>query len=97
MSCGQRQAGACHQFQCLVGLADLIVDIIETGNTLRANGLVEQRVIMHSQAVLVVNRAAYHLKGTAVQNVIHCLRQALQTAAASNQATSSKSKASSQA
>jgi ATP phosphoribosyltransferase len=81
----------------LVGLADLIVDIIETGNTLRANGLVEQRVIMHSQAVLVVNRAAYHLKAAAVQNVIHRLRQALQAAAASNQATSSKSKASSQA
>jgi ATP phosphoribosyltransferase len=79
----------------LVGLADLIVDIIETGNTLRANGLVEQRVIMHSQAVLVVNRAAYHLKAAAVQNVIHRLRQALQTGAASSQETSSRSKASS--
>src|SRR4051812_15610982 len=45
----------------LVGLADLIVDIIETGTTMRANGLAELRVIMHSQAVLIVNRAAYRL------------------------------------
>jgi ATP phosphoribosyltransferase len=64
----------------LVGLADLIVDIIETGNTLRANGLVEQRVIMRSQAVLIVNRAAYHLKAAAVQQVIRSLRAALATA-----------------
>ncbi len=62
----------------LVGLADMIVDIIETGSTLRANGLVEQRVIMHSQAVLIVNRAAYHLKAAAVQKVIHLLRQVIQ-------------------
>lgn len=65
----------------LVGLADLIVDIIETGNTLRANGLVEQRVILHSQAVLIVNRAAYHLKAAAVQHVLRRLRRALQPAA----------------
>lgn len=61
----------------LVGLADLIVDIIETGNTLRANGLFEQRVILHSQAVLIVNRAAYHLKAAAVQHVIQSLRAAM--------------------
>ena len=62
----------------LVGLADLIVDIIETGNTLRANGLVEQRILLHSQAVLIVNRASYHIKAAAVQHVIGRLRQALQ-------------------
>ena len=67
----------------LVGLADLIVDIIETGSTLAANGLVEQRVILHSQAVLIVNRAAYHLKAAAVQHVLHSLRRALQPAAGS--------------
>jgi ATP phosphoribosyltransferase len=68
----------------LVGLADLIVDIIETGSTLRANGLFEQRVILHSQAVLIVNRAAYHLKATAVQRVIRSLRAALQPMTAAN-------------
>src|SRR5690606_14034690 len=36
----------------LVGLADLIVDIVDTGNTLRANGMVEFRTILQSQEVL---------------------------------------------
>jgi ATP phosphoribosyltransferase len=62
----------------LVGLADLIVDMVETGSTLRANGLAEVRVILQSQAVLIVNRAAYHLKTTAIQQVIRSLRQAIQ-------------------
>jgi ATP phosphoribosyltransferase len=61
----------------LVGLADMIVDLVETGSTLVANGLVEVRVIMHSQAVLIVNRAAYHLKAAAIQAVIHQLRGAI--------------------
>ena len=61
----------------LVGLADLIVDLVETGGTLKANGLVEVRVIMESQAVLIVNRAAYHLKADAVQHVIRSLRGAI--------------------
>ena len=58
----------------LVGLADLIVDLVETGSTLQANGLVETRTIMQIQAVLIANRAAYHLKRTAVENVIGRLR-----------------------
>ncbi len=61
----------------LVGLAELIVDLIETGNTMRANGLVELRIIMHSQAVLVVNRAAHRLKAIAVQHVLGALRAIL--------------------
>lgn len=63
----------------LVGLADLIVDIIETGNTMRANGLAELRVIMHSQAVLIVNRAAYRLKAELIQQVLTALRTVLET------------------
>ncbi|MCC9076560.1 ATP phosphoribosyltransferase [Litorilinea aerophila] len=61
----------------LVGLADLIVDLVSTGNTLRANGLVEIRTIMESQAVLIANRAAYRLKAPAVQPLIQALRQAI--------------------
>lgn len=59
----------------LVGLADLIVDIVSTGNTLRANGLVEFRTILESQEVLIANRASYRLKSAAVQRVIQALRQ----------------------
>ena len=63
----------------LVGLADLIVDLIETGNTMRANGLTGLRVIMHSQAVLIVNRAAYRLKADAIQHIVNALRALLET------------------
>ncbi|HXF63881.1 MAG TPA: ATP phosphoribosyltransferase [Caldilineaceae bacterium] len=58
----------------LVGLADLIVDLVQTGSTLRANGLVELRTILESQAVLIANRAAYRLKAAAVQRVLTALR-----------------------
>ena len=59
----------------LVGLSDLIVDLVQTGTTLRENGLVEFRTLLESQAVLVANRAAYRLKSTAMQRVIQALRQ----------------------
>lgn len=62
----------------LVGLADLIVDLVETGNTLRANGLVEVRTIMQSQAVLIANRAAYRLKSTPVQRTIGAIKAVLE-------------------
>ena len=58
----------------LVGLADLIVDIVETGNTLRANGLIEIRTLLESQAVLVVNRASYRLKAAGIEALINALR-----------------------
>ena len=59
----------------LVGLADLIVDIVQTGTTLRENGLVEFRTILHSQGVLIATRASYRLKSIAIQRVIEALRQ----------------------
>ncbi len=58
----------------ILGLADLIVDLVETGNTLRANGLTEFRTIMQSQAVLIVNRASYRLRAAEIQAVIEQLR-----------------------
>lgn len=64
----------------LVGLADLIVDLVESGSTLRANGLVEFRTILQSQAVLIANRAAYRLHSAAIQSVIARLRQTIQEA-----------------
>jgi len=58
----------------VLSLADLIVDIVETGNTLVANGLVEIRTIMDVQAVLIVNRAAYQLKNKKIQELIEKVR-----------------------
>jgi ATP phosphoribosyltransferase len=60
----------------LVGLADLIVDLVESGSTLRANGLVELRTILASQAVLIANRAAWRLQASRMQPLIAQLREA---------------------
>jgi len=46
----------------LVSLADLVVDVVETGRTMRENGLVELEEIVASQATIVVNRVAYRLR-----------------------------------
>lgn len=46
----------------LLNLSHWIVDLVDTGNTLRANGLVERGTILQCGAVLVANRAAQKLK-----------------------------------
>jgi ATP phosphoribosyltransferase len=46
----------------LLNLAHWIVDLVDTGNTLRANGLVERETLLQCSAVLVANRAAQKLK-----------------------------------
>lgn len=46
----------------LLGLAHWIVDLVDTGNTLRANGLAEREIILQVGAVLVANRASQKLK-----------------------------------
>ena len=57
----------------LLGLADCIVDLVETGRTLRENGLKEIEVIDDSSGRLVVNRASYHLKPAAIGSLISAL------------------------
>ena len=54
----------------LTGLADAIVDIVSTGNTLRANNLVEVEHIMEISARLVVNQAALKLKREPIRRII---------------------------
>jgi len=54
----------------MVGLADLIVDVVDTGRTLRENGLVELAEIFKSQAALIVNRASHTLKVDVVRDLI---------------------------
>jgi len=61
----------------LLGLADGIVDIVETGGTLKANGLEEKELIAHLSARLVVNVAAMKLRKEEIDTFIRCLRQAL--------------------
>ena len=54
----------------LVGLADRIVDLVETGKTLRANNLVEEEIIAWSSARLIVNRASLKMKHAMVTEVL---------------------------
>ena len=58
----------------ILGLSDLIVDVVQTGTTLKMNGLVELRTILESQAVLVVNRASYQIKAAEINRIIERLR-----------------------
>lgn len=61
----------------LVGLSDRIVDLVSTGQTLKANGLVEVEHIADVSAWLVANRAAMKMKRAALSPVIERLRQAV--------------------
>ena len=57
-----------------LGLADCIVDLVESGRTLRENGLKEIEVIDESTGRLVVNRASYQLKTKPIARLIGALR-----------------------
>ena len=61
----------------LVGLSDVIVDLVATGGTLRANGLVEIETIYISTARLVVNKAAMKMKHSAIRSLLDRLAGAV--------------------
>ncbi|MCU0680695.1 MAG: ATP phosphoribosyltransferase [Polyangiaceae bacterium] len=61
----------------LVGLADLIVDLVETGATLEQNGLAVLEEITTVTSVVVANRAAFKLKHDATSDLLARLREAL--------------------
>jgi ATP phosphoribosyltransferase len=63
----------------LVGLSDAIVDLVSTGNTLRANNLVEVEHIMDISSRLVVNQAALKLKYERLQPILDAFERASQT------------------
>lgn len=60
----------------LVGLADAIVDLVSTGNTLKANRLEAVEEIMPISARLVVNQAALKLKRAAIQPLLEAFARA---------------------
>ncbi len=65
------------ELAAVLGLADCIVDLVETGKTLEENGLSIIEVINESAARLVVNRASYQLKAEAVAQFIRYLDDTL--------------------
>jgi ATP phosphoribosyltransferase len=61
----------------LVGLADAIVDLVSTGNTLKANNLKAVEEIMPISARLIVNQASLKLKGALIQPMLDALKRAV--------------------
>jgi ATP phosphoribosyltransferase len=61
----------------LLGLSDRIVDLVETGRTLKENGLEVIETITDTTARLIVNRASFHLKRAAVSALIEDLAKVL--------------------
>ncbi len=62
----------------LVGLADKINDVVDTGNTLRANGLEPQELIATISSRLIVNKAAMKMQHARIQALIETLREAVE-------------------
>ena len=60
----------------LVGLADAIVDLVSTGNTLKANRLVEVEEIAQISSRLIINQAAMKTRQTQLQPLINTLMHA---------------------
>jgi ATP phosphoribosyltransferase len=61
----------------LVGLSDRIVDLVDTGNTLKANGLVEVEHIADISAWLVANKASMKMKHAALKGLVDRLAAAV--------------------
>lgn len=61
----------------LAGLADFIVDLVETGETLRQNGLEIVTEVAAVSTVIAVNRAAYKLRRAEIMELLERLRAAL--------------------
>lgn len=62
----------------LVGLADRIVDIVDTGNTLRANGLEPTELICEVSSRLIVNRASMKTRHAEIQSILDAVEAAVE-------------------
>lgn len=65
----------------LIGLADRIVDMVETGQTLRENGLVEIGSMFDITSRLIANRVSYRMKNDQIQGLCDSLQQVINSAA----------------
>jgi len=61
----------------LAGLADVIVDLVESGNTLKANGLVPLEHIADISSRLIVNKASWKMKHATIKNLLDQLSEAV--------------------
>lgn len=63
----------------LTGLAHRIVDIVETGNTLKANGMVPMELVSEISTRLIVNKISMKMKYSAVTRVVSSLEEAVES------------------
>ncbi|MBR7094824.1 MAG: ATP phosphoribosyltransferase, partial [Clostridia bacterium] len=59
----------------ILGLSDVIVDIVETGTTLKENDLVVAETILPISARLIANRAAFQFKTAAIEQVVKSMKE----------------------
>ena len=60
-----------------LGLADQIVDLVDTGNTLKANNLVPLELIHEISSRLIVNSAAFNTKHAEISDWIQKIEQSI--------------------
>ncbi len=63
-----------------MGLADAIVDIVDTGNTLRANGLEPRELIAEVSSRVIVNKASMKIKNGVIREILGKLHRAVDAA-----------------
>ncbi len=61
----------------LIGLADRIVDMVESGQTIKENGLVEQEILFSITSRLIANRVSYRMKNERIQQLCDMLQQVI--------------------
>ena len=59
----------------VLGMSDVIVDIVETGTTLKENGLEVMETIMPISARVIVNKASFEFKKSDIRRVVESLRK----------------------
>ena len=60
----------------VLGMSDVIVDIVETGTTLKENDLSVRTVIAESSARLIVNKSSYHFEKDRIDKIVSDLKEA---------------------
>ncbi|RIP37273.1 ATP phosphoribosyltransferase [Staphylococcus gallinarum] len=65
------------ELACLVDMVDGIVDIVQTGTTLKSNGLVEKDTLKNINAKLITNKEAYFKKSSEIDTFIQTLEVSL--------------------
>ncbi len=65
------------ELACLVDMVDGIVDIVQTGTTLKSNGLVEKDTIKNINAKLITNKQSYFKKSSEIDDLIKTLEVSL--------------------